>query len=77
MPKVFPTIEKIETFIVSQAGDGGDYHRQKVGQFITPAYFVLRRFFVQQGHWIIDVRSSAKILLIADPQPITKPESYQ
>ncbi|KAE9392889.1 mandelate racemase/muconate lactonizing enzyme family protein [Gymnopus androsaceus JB14] len=34
MPKAFPTIEKIETFIVSQAGDGGDYHRQKQGHWI-------------------------------------------
>ncbi|KAF5386339.1 hypothetical protein D9757_006708 [Collybiopsis confluens] len=34
MPKAFPTIEKVETFIVSQEGDGGDYHRQKQGHWI-------------------------------------------
>ncbi|KAF5359041.1 hypothetical protein D9758_004778 [Tetrapyrgos nigripes] len=34
MSKPFPTIEKIETFIVSGQGDGGDYHRQKQGHWI-------------------------------------------
>lgn len=27
----FPTIVKIETFIPTTDGDGGDYHRQKGG----------------------------------------------
>ncbi|KAF9269289.1 L-rhamnoate dehydratase-like protein [Marasmius fiardii PR-910] len=33
--KDFPTITKIETFIVSAEGDGGDYHRQKQGHWIV------------------------------------------
>ncbi|KAK7062521.1 hypothetical protein VNI00_000009 [Paramarasmius palmivorus] len=32
--KEFPTITKLETFIVSAEGDGGDYHRQKQGHWI-------------------------------------------
>ncbi|KAJ3881562.1 MAG: putative racemase [Lentinula lateritia] len=34
MTKSFPSINKIETFIISQEGDGGDYHRQKQGHWI-------------------------------------------
>ncbi|KAJ8093004.1 hypothetical protein PM082_011324 [Marasmius tenuissimus] len=33
--KEFPTITKIETFVVSAEGDGGDYHRQKQGHWIV------------------------------------------
>ncbi|WWC60753.1 uncharacterized protein I303_103329 [Kwoniella dejecticola CBS 10117] len=34
MPKEWPTIAKLETFIPSAQGSGGDYHRQKGGHWI-------------------------------------------